>query len=160
MPATGYYQQKTGSPSGFALVVLLHAAVFAALILIKGPEISRLVHGATVVTFIPLDRIPDPVPPQPNTQHSITTPQSPRLTQRSRLTTPGRSSTTPIIRRSSPIPGPPVHVTEIASTYVPPVRHEARLLGNDLQPPYPASEQRAQREARSACASPSAPTGG
>ena len=67
MPATGYYQQKTGSPSGFALVVLLHAAVFAALILIKGPEINRILHPPTVVTLIPTDPIPDPVRPPPQT---------------------------------------------------------------------------------------------
>lgn len=146
MPATGYYQQKTGSPSGFALVVLLHAAVFAALILIKGPEINRIIHDPTYVTFVPLDRVPDPVPPQPNRQqqHHDTT-----ITQ----THPevATHDTGPVVDTTyhPPVftdPGPAVHPTEIASTYVPPVRHEARLIGNDLQPPYPAAEQRAQRE--------------
>jgi periplasmic protein TonB len=146
MPATGYYQQKTGSPSGFALVVLLHAAVFAALILIKGPAINRILHPPTIVTLIPLDRVPDPTPlPQPHASQPL-----PRdtITQTETVIDTHVTGQTVDLTDHPPVftdPGPP-HATEIASTYVPPVRHEARLIGNDLQPPYPASEQRAQRE--------------
>jgi protein TonB len=147
MPATGYYQQKTGSPSGFALVVLLHAAVFAALILIKGPAINRFVPIDTIVTFIPADPIPDPMPaprphaPQPQPRDTITQTHPVFETH----------DTGPVVDNSDHPPAipdvnPPAHGIEVASTIVPPVRHEARLIGNDLQPPYPASEQRAQRE--------------
>lgn len=146
MPATGYYQQKTGSPSGFALVVLLHAAVFAALILIKGPAINRIIHDPTYVTFVPLDRVPDPDPrprPSPQQRHDTTITQTHQVVE--------THDTGPVVDTTyhPPVftdPGPAVHTTEIASIYVPPVRHEARLIGNDLQPPYPAAEQRAQRE--------------
>lgn len=147
MPATGYYQQKTGSPSGFALVVLLHTAVFAALILVKGPEISRIFHPPTVVTLIPTDPIPDPVRPSPQTAR--TEPHQTTITQTETLIdTHVTGQTVDLTDHPPSIPDvtPPGHGIELASTVVPPVRHEARLLGNDLQPPYPASEQRAQRE--------------
>jgi protein TonB len=146
MPATGYYQQKTGSPSGFALVVLLHAAVFAALILIKGPQINRIFHPPTIVTLIPTDPIPDPIRPPPQT--SRTEPHQSTITQTETVIDTHVTGQTVDLTDHPPVftdPGPP-HATEIASTYVPPVRHEARLIGNDLQPPYPASEQHAQRE--------------
>lgn len=147
MLGTGYYQQKTGSPSGFALVVLLHAAVFAALILIKGPAINRIFHPPTLVTLIPTDPIPDPVrPPPPRTpqpeQHTTITQAHTVIDTNVPGTAVDQTYHPPVFTD----PGPPARGIELATSVVPPVRREARLLGNDLQPPYPASEERAQRE--------------
>ena len=43
MPETGYFAQKQRSPASLALVVLLHGALIAAVVLIKGPAFQRLV---------------------------------------------------------------------------------------------------------------------
>ena len=41
MPETGFFAQKQRSPTSLALVILLHAALIAAVILIKGPAFQR-----------------------------------------------------------------------------------------------------------------------
>src|SRR6185436_13662123 len=63
MRDAGFYAQKSGSPTGFALVVLLHVAVLSALILIKGPAFIRTVHPPLVVHMIEVEPEPEVIPP-------------------------------------------------------------------------------------------------
>src|ERR1044072_5027693 len=65
MVETGFFEQRRGSPTGLAMVVLLHAAVFAALILVKGPDIVRQAFTHTVITTIPVPPDPAVDPPPP-----------------------------------------------------------------------------------------------
>jgi periplasmic protein TonB len=150
MSGPGYYQQKTGSPTGFAVIVALHAAVFAALILIKGPGFLRPPNVPLVIQTIPVDPDPPPNPP-PQTDRQVRTPR-----QESHIDTPPQIYPPPPTGGFTVDPGPPTPPTppappaahtQIASIVPPPpVRREPELIGSDLQPPYPAEEQRAERE--------------
>ena len=53
MPETGFFAQKQRSPTSLGLVILLHAALIAAVVLIKGPAFQHLVDPITRVTLIP-----------------------------------------------------------------------------------------------------------
>ena len=44
MTEAGFFAQKQSSPTSLALVILLHAAVLAAVIMIKGPQFIRELH--------------------------------------------------------------------------------------------------------------------
>ena len=154
MPETGFFAQKQRSPTSLALVILLHASLIAAVVLIKGPAFTRLME-TTNVRLIPIDPDPPPVqppPPRPNQPH------------------PQPVETIDHVRPMDTIPlGPPVDTshqnTVIASTSVgndiptlpvepprpipSPVRHAAQIdPSSQLQPPYPATELRAQRDGR------------
>lgn len=145
MPEAGYFEQKHGSPTGFALVVAVHVAALGALALAKGPQFLRPDPGPLIVTAIP-------IPPDPPTQP----PPEPRPKQQ-RSTMTVAPTPTPIptaFPRVDPTPFPPPLDTvppgnedvRIARIELPaPVRREAALIPRDLQPPYPTSEQRAQR---------------
>jgi len=143
MPGAGYFEQKRGSPTGFAVVVALHAGVLGALILIKGPQFIRPDTGPIVVTSIPIPQDPPPIPP-PQTdvrqpQHPETVTQTERtIVDRSNIVDHREAETTTVIEQ-------PRERIEIASITPVPVRRQAELIGSDLQPPYPASEERAQR---------------
>jgi protein TonB len=149
MAEAGFLQQRRSSPTGFAMVVLLHAAVFAALILVKGSEIVRRTFTETHIINIPVPPDPDPVPPpdtRPQVQHPPTT-----ITQVPPIVPSHEEG--PVVDNSyhPPVipfdPGPPAHQIVLASIPPPPpVRREPELLGNDLQPPYPLDMQRAERE--------------
>jgi protein TonB len=147
----GYFAQKTGSPTGLVMVILLHAAVLAALILIKGPMILGPNFGRTVIYDVPLPEDPPPVPPPPRD-----TRQPPRDTtiDQSRPVIPTRDDNAiDTTYRPPEFPGasgtgdiviPPIHVDP-----PPPVRRAAEVdpaFRSALQPPYPPSEQRAERE--------------
>lgn len=106
MQEAGFFAQKRGSPTGLALVVLAHAAVLGALVLIKGPTVIRDLID-TEVTLIPIDADPPPVPPPPR-------PDEPRPAPIERMTT----VTTPIER---PILGPVTPpLPPLPPTYDPP----------------------------------------
>lgn len=150
MPEAGFFAQKQRSPGGLALVILLHAALFAAVVLIKGPQIIRELHPPTVVTFIEPDPDPPPVPPPPRPD-----PQQPTSVIDRTIVIPDRPPDPGPITDPNPS-RPPVFGTEIGGGTVtevrptpPPVRRAAELdprYAGQLQPPYPASEHRAQRE--------------
>jgi periplasmic protein TonB len=153
MTEAGFFAQKRNSPSSLALVILLHAAVLAAVIMIKGPAFQRIIHPPITVRLIHAETDP-PLDPPPNPQpHQL---QQPQIDH------------TPPVVDIGPV-GPPVdstwHPPVIADTsgdvivplrqadppLPPPVRRAAELdprFAGELQPPYPASEQRAQREGR------------
>src|ERR1044072_743069 len=63
MTEAGFFAQKRSSPTSLALVILLHAAVLAAVIMIKSPVFAQLARTRTVVTLIDAERDPPPDPP-------------------------------------------------------------------------------------------------
>jgi protein TonB len=151
MANSGFFEQRRASPTGLALIVMSHAAILGALILVKGPGFIRPANPPLVITPI---AIPDDPPPTPPTQ------PDPRPQQQSQIDRP------PIVIALPPIGDP------VEQDWRPPAFPDTRPPGNDnvpdrpadpppvpvridaqidprfagaLQPPYPAAEQRAQR---------------
>lgn len=147
MPGAGYFEQKRGSPAGFAVVVALHAGVLGALIMIKGPQIIRAADPPLVITPIAIPEDPQPIPEprtearQPQRPETVTQPERTVLDDRSDIIDHREAETTTVFEQPRPR-------VEIASITPVPVRRQAELIGSDLQPPYPASEERAQRSGR------------
>jgi protein TonB len=160
MPRGGFLEQKTRSPGGLALVIVLHGAVLTALMLANN-EYVRLTEPPIVVTPIPDTPEPPPIPePEPDRQ-------APKQKSEIRYVPPevpaprrddvvlGERTDTPVIFDSGPIGTAEPKIPEPAplppqpqpQPLPEPVRVEARLdTRSELQPPYPASEQRAQNE--------------
>ncbi len=154
MQQTGYlHQTKRRSPTGLALVVLAHAGVLGALALIKGPQLIGP-DGPIVVDSIPVPPEPPPVP-QPKQREPD---QRPSTT----WTVPEPPFTPPQTKGpeapSNPLPPLPPTFDQPGGGIVsqppadppapPPVRREAEYdsrYANALQPPYPPSEERAER---------------
>jgi len=158
--ATGFLEQRPRSPTGFGLVLLLHGAAIAGVLMVKGPDIIDR-ESITDVFNIPLRPPPPPDPPRPVTHAEAPLP-SPSVP----------SPPIPVIR--PPAPGPTVAAGPPTQHYDPtpagtavgaggagtaatipaverprpaPVRTEALFDGRgEQQPPYPAAEQRAERE--------------
>ncbi|MEA3046778.1 MAG: periplasmic protein TonB [Sphingomonadales bacterium] len=155
MTEAGFFAQKNSSPGGLALVILLHGAVFAALILIKAPQFLREMHPRTVIDFIEVPPEPpiDTPPPTPvdqpvqpvreridQVQQEVQTNSGQQVSQGEQVTRFADNSGTGDIVVPPRQPLPPL-----------PVRHGAQVdprYAGDLQPPYPPSEQRAQRDGR------------
>ena len=144
MPEAGFFEQKRGSPTGLALVVAMHAGVLGALVLMKGPQFFRPQDPPLVITPIRIPPEPPPVRPavdEPRHVSQVTTARPEIVVERPDLTHYVRSDPRPF-----PDPGPVgERRVELARVEIPPVRRSAELIGSDLQPPYPASEERAQR---------------
>ena len=154
MTETGFFAQKRQSPGGFALVLLLHGAVFAAVVMIKGPQFFRDFHPPTKITFIdPIDPPPEPTPPEPRVRQPQQTPISqtdpivPTQTSQQTVTTVRDPGPIQIANLGGTIVTPPV----LPDPPPAPVRRAAELdprYASALQPPYPPSEIRAQRNGR------------
>jgi protein TonB len=155
MTEAGFFAQKNNSPSSLALVLLLHGAVLAAVIMIKGPAFERLIRTPTVVTFIEPSADPPPVPPPPSTEQPqqpqthidqvtrevLTDNSGQQVSQGEQVTRFAENiGTGDIVVPPPPPPPPPLPVRRGAQV-------DPRYAG-DLQPPYPPSEQRAQRGGR------------
>jgi protein TonB len=152
MPDTGFFAQRQRSPASLALVILLHAGLIAAVVLIKGPAFQRIID-TTTVRLIPLDPDPpqvQPPPPRPNQPHprpAETIDHFPPTVDTHPLGPPVDTSHQNTVVASTTIgndiptlPTEPLHV---------PVRHAAQIdPSSQLQPPYPAPELRAQRDGR------------
>ena len=150
MTQTGFFAQKRQSPGGLALVILLHAAVLAALVMIRSPTFQRITHPPTVITFIEPDTDPPPLPP----------PQPDRPNQPTRIdhvptVVDTNHDSGPVIETWNPPQPPPTDGDGIVIPPPPPppppqpVRRAAELdprFSDSLQPPYPAAEQRAEHE--------------
>ena len=150
MQEAGFFPQKRSSPTGLAVVVLAHAAVLGALVLVKGPTIIRDLITDTEVILIPVDPDPPPVPPPPR-------PDEPRPAPIERMTT-----VPPPIER--PIPGPitpyqppqpfdplpprepTIRIEPPAPRTVPPQRARANLGSYFSTDDYPAAAIRAEAE--------------
>ena len=150
------------SPGAVAAVVALHAAAFAAVLLVK-PDLVPFVDDKPIGTFdIPL---PDPPPPPPAPPEPA---QTPPTQPRVEWTNPkpevsiapptAVTSTTfeapdiPLVNIADIPLGPQTPTVEVPAPSPPapiPALVAARLLtsGADLRPPYPASLQRQEKEA-------------
>jgi protein TonB len=150
MASAGFFEQKSLSPTRFALVAGGHVAVLAAVMLAAGPDVTRIIRDPTEIFYVPPAVTPDPPPPPPHTTREtvvrddriVTPPRSPDLPP-----TPGRFAET-----GDP-PGPPTGGGTVIADPPPnppaqPVRVDARVdprFASALQPEYPFAEQRAQR---------------
>ena len=166
MNANGFLEQRTARPLSLSAVVLLHGAAIAGVLLIKGPEWSRTTAEPTIVIDVPVDKPPPPNPPPPLEK------MIPNVPTISRLDVPPRVIPTPVpsipvsgertILPSGPVIGdsvrPPTGTGSRPEPLVtvpprapirPPVRVDAQFdprFAGALQPPYPAAEQRSERE--------------
>ena len=159
MAEATFLEQKSIRPGSAAVVILMHGVALAAVLLAKSELIDKPATRTVVVNVKEPRPLPPPdvpqhdTPPPPRDQLVIYTPPTP-LPPR-----PNQPSTTDIVPRdtialdalegerqiSEPVPLPQPRPEPVP----PPVRVEAQLASRgDLQPPYPASEQRAEREGR------------
>jgi periplasmic protein TonB len=155
MATGGFYEPKKVSPTGLTLVIALHAAAITALALSKMDVPGMKVFTPIEVTDYKEPPIPEPIP-EPKDQ--------PKTQPKSRI-----DNVVPIIdppiRQSDPVvlqpkvepiifdPGPSGKdlkpADPLPKIVPPPVRIEAQMLrSSELQPPYPASEQRSETEGR------------
>lgn len=148
----GFFQQKRNSPAGFALVVALHVGALAAVMLIKGPDFTRIVYPPTPIEFIPLPPEPDRLPPEarPRQNMPVVVDTIPPIVEAPEQSTQtfdsGPRTTLPPIGGAgegtvvTPPADPPPHI---------PVRRDAEIdprFAASFRPPYPPSQQRAERE--------------
>ncbi len=144
----GFFERKSASPTGLALVVLGHAALLGAAILIKGPQFIIPPPVDTQVEFVPLPQAPEPERPVQTRPDPAPTPVT--LAPPDRIVpTPPRSPFETGVRPADPGPLPPIAdpLPPRQPDPAPPVRVEAQIdprFASALQPQYPASEQRAQ----------------
>jgi len=152
MTEAGFFAQKRSSPTSLALVILLHAAVLAAVIMIKAPQFIVDHGGPIVVTSIPIEQDP---PPDPQRQERRS--EQPAPIDRVRTVVDLHRDPviiTPPWTPPLPPPGDGFVITPPPPPLPPPppaVRRGAELdprFAGELQPPYPAEEHRAQREGR------------
>lgn len=145
----GFFEQKSASPTRFALVVAAHAGLLGAVMLAAGPQFTKHRDPPLVVDSIPLPE-PPPTPPQtepveqPLPQRPIfipvpvtNLPPPPPLNPRSGTEIAGNTGTDISI--------PPVQPQDPPA---PPVRRDAQVdsrFAHLLQPQYPLAEQRAGR---------------
>ena len=158
--ATGFLEQKSRSPTSLWLVLLLHGAAIAGVVMIKTQVLDDPDSQLKVVNIKPTP-VPPPDPPRPTPRADTPLP-SPSVP----------SPPIPVIRPPDPGPtvaaGPPTRhydptpagaavgaggagtaatIPAVERPRPAPVRTEALFDGRgEQQPPYPAAEQRAERE--------------
>ena len=159
MTATGFLEQKPRSPTGFGLVLLLHGAVIAGVVMIKGPEIIGKSRPIEIID-IRAPEPPPPDPPRPQMREPHQTPAPSNQFVPDTIVDPpptGQTFTSgPMTETWDPGPAtsdagtggggtgtiPPIDPPRPA-----PVRTEALFSsGIEQQPPYPVAELRAERE--------------
>jgi len=150
---TGFLEPRKLSPTGLALVIAMHAAALGALAFLKGPEILERIKPTIIFDVpVPPDPEPEPQPEPPHDQRQI--PQQPTRID----TVPPMVDAPvdgPVVAERGPPPLPPlggVGPETIPPARVEPVATPVRIAAvvdprysGDLQPPYPPSEERAQR---------------
>jgi protein TonB len=167
MTANGFLEQRTARPLSLGAVILLHGAAIAAVLLVKGPQWIHLVDNPTDVVNVELEPPPPlDIPPPPPTDKV-----SPQVPTKSVMDVPKRVIPTPVpnnpISGDSTVvpPGPaignnpePSNAARPVERLVevpprPPIRNPVRTeaqfdprFAGALQPPYPAAEQRNERE--------------
>ena len=156
MTGGGFLEQRRASAGSLTIVIALHAAALTALMLSK-TEFATSAINSLKVRNIPDTPPPPPEPPQPKMKPEVH--QKTVIDQVQPRILVDRPSETVLDRQPdlTPVydPGPignviaePVPLPEPKPEPVPePVKKEAQLLASsELQPPYPASEQRAEVE--------------
>lgn len=151
MADTGILAQKPRSATGLALVIALHAAALTALALSKMevPIVERL---GPLVTY----RVDPPKPPPEPTPKPEPRPRSKSVIDHVPAKVPTPPVSDPVLVDLTDLPTLPTHTIVGIDPPKPParpapqpepVRVEARMSPkSELQPPYPASEQRMGRE--------------
>lgn len=153
MPDAGFFAQKRNSPTSLGLVVLLHAALIAAVILIRSPVFERIRAPVTQVRLIPIAPDPRPEPrPDPRPDDHPLQPRHDAVDHVDRLVQNDQGATTVADQGGTLVTGDAGGGTTVVLPPPPPpvpVRHAAEFdprYAGALQPPYPGSEQRAGRE--------------
>jgi len=153
MQEAGFFAQKRSSPVGLSGVILAHAAVLGALVLIKGPQI---IAHEPVVTTVRTIEIPQDPPPQPPPEPR----NDPAPRPLERLTSTPTVIERPVIGIVTPPlpPLPPTYdppgntitrdppVAPPTPRIVPPRRARANLGGYFSTDDYPAAAIRAEAE--------------
>lgn len=159
MQEGGFHQTRSVSPTRLAIVVALHGAAIGALALSKMEVIPGVTFDPTEVINIPLPAPPPPPEPQPQpdtrapqrSQVDTVDPVIPSPPSDFTVTQP-RQDTVPFntgpIGEADPRPEPEIILPPPPPPPPLPVRVEARLRSGDLQPPYPASEERLGNEGK------------
>lgn len=159
MPEGGFFERRTISPAGLTVVIVLHAAAITALALSKMEMPGMKVFEPLVIEHIKPDPILDEIPPEPvkdakplprDTQIDYVpplvpgTPKGPVILHDPAMDLvvydPG-----PPTKAVEP-PTPPARVLPPVPPPAKPVRVEAQIKPGDLQPPYPRSEELAEKE--------------
>jgi protein TonB len=161
MPEGGFFEQKRSSPTGLVIVVAAHAAAIAALALSKMDVPIAVFPEPLTIKHIPLSKDPPPLPPEPvdrqvESQHQsvINPPKQEVVTNLkpvqdfvSREPVATTWTPTPVGEIDRPKveplpPPPPMPVPD-------PIRTKPEMkAGVELLPPYPASEQRSEKEGK------------
>jgi protein TonB len=172
MAANGFLEQKPASPTGFGLVLLLHGAAIAGVVLIKGPTwVSAPPKPPQIIYDVPRQREPEPLPPPPEPERQeLPTPAPVPFIPQPQIRPPVDRQTITSSQQPTTVwrPDPPVQLADGGNTgtgtgSVPtippptpridpprtPVRTVAQFdprFARAMQPPYPAVEQRSERE--------------
>lgn len=154
MPETGFFAQKRNSPTSLGLVILLHAALISAVVLIKSPAFTHAVNR-TVIDFIPNAEDPpvDPPPPPPHTQPQHPLENIDHVVPQTDMNIPGPTVDTShdnVVIASNDTGTGTVDIPQLPpDSPAIPVRRAAQIdPSSRLQPPYPPSEYRLQRDGR------------
>jgi protein TonB len=157
MPEGGFLEQKPRSPTGLAIVIVVHAAILSALALSKmempGPELFKRLE----VRNIPVPKDPPPIPAKPRVEPEVEPQQPTVITRPDPIVTTDKVPVFELPPRPTDFtmvdmrpPGPrdiAIQPPEPPRPLPDPVRMEARLdPRSELLPPYPPEEQRAERE--------------
>jgi protein TonB len=159
MAEAGFLEPRKMRPGAAAIVVLMHGAALTALLMAKGfvPSPNDIFIETKVID---IDE-PDPPPPPPPPRTERTREQATNITTVPRPTpVPSPFQLPPAPPAPPPDPGavsshrdvagiveqPPAPLPPAPPPPAPPVRRDAVMISGDLQPPYPTSEQRAERE--------------
>ena len=156
MAEQGFLQQRNSSPASLGIVIAIHAAGITALALSK---MEVMPNPFTPIELIPIQTPPDP-PPQPQDEPV----KDPKPQQKSRI-----ERVVPIVDTQPqnpvdlemapevpltplrPVPPGPIDSVPADPPKPEPVRVEAHFdprYADRLQPPYPASEERAGNEGK------------
>ena len=155
MYANGYFEQKRRSPASLAVVVSLHGAALAALMLYGTSHFVAEKAQRTIVFNVPIDIPPPPEtpppPPQPQQRQVQQQPDHPTVVQtQNPQSGPIAGPPTPPQPYHPPAPATgPTQLASAAPAIPLPIRRAAEVDPNfraALQPPYPPIEERAQRE--------------
>lgn len=151
MTEAGFFEPKRLSPTGLTVVIALHAAGLAALVLAKAPSYVKPDYGETAVFDVPPLEEPPPEKAKPEVKHE----RNPRETL--------PFARDPVIDRPADVrmatqddvipvqpPADPAPFERVAEPPAPdPVRVEAQFdprFADRLRPPYPLSEVRNEVE--------------
>jgi protein TonB len=162
MPEGGFFEQKRLSPTSLTIVVAIHAAAIGTLMMAKMEPVQRQEFGKTVIDFIKPPA--EPPPPEPKKQaptdsvvrqKTVIEAVPPKVPLRQQdpvvlgerpvfiptdIGPVGNDIAKPADPPPPPLPPPP---------QPDPVRVEARMdPRSQLQPPYPAAEERMEREGK------------